>query len=45
MIFAITGSTGMIGLALTKYLIGLNHHVIMFVRKDCKKLIKYHLIN
>ena len=40
MIFAITGSTGMIGLALTKYLIGLNHHIIMFVRKDCKKIDK-----
>lgn len=37
MIFAITGSTGMIGLALTKYLISLKQEVIMFVRKDCKK--------
>ena len=35
---AITGSTGMIGIALTKYLISLNHEVIMFIRKDSKKL-------
>ena len=38
MIFLITGSTGMIGLSLTKYLLKLNHKVIMFVRENSKKL-------
>lgn len=35
---AITGSTGMIGLALTKYLISMNIEVIMFVREKSKKI-------
>lgn len=35
---AITGSTGMIGLALTKYLVSLGHEVVMFVRENSKKL-------
>ncbi|MGM9971071.1 MAG: NAD-dependent epimerase/dehydratase family protein [Anaeroplasmataceae bacterium] len=34
----ITGSTGMIGLALTKYLISLNHEVYMIVRENSNKL-------
>ncbi len=37
---AITGSTGMIGLALTKFLISNNDEVIMFVRENSKKLDK-----
>ena len=36
--FAITGSTGMIGLALTKILIKENNEVIMFVRENSSKL-------
>lgn len=35
--FVITGSTGMIGLTLTKYLISLHHEVIMFVREKTSK--------
>ncbi len=35
---AITGSTGMIGLALTKLLISNNNEVIMFVRENSNKL-------
>ncbi len=38
--FAITGSTGMIGLALTNLLISNNNEVIMFVRENSKKLDK-----
>lgn len=34
----ITGSTGMIGLALTKYLISNNHEVYMIVRENSSKL-------
>lgn len=35
--FVITGSTGMIGIALTKYLISNNHEVVMFIRKNSSK--------
>ena len=37
MTFALTGSTGMIGLALTNYLLELNHNIILFIRENSTK--------
>ena len=38
--FILTGATGMIGLALTNYLISINQEVIMIVRKNSTKISK-----
>lgn len=37
MTFVLTGSTGMIGLALTNYLLKLNHNIILFIRENSTK--------